>query len=234
MHFSTNAFVDSTFVGPKMVVFFLEGDLSRFWEKTAAGEISNPRWEKRRDLNLSPMVGGGHESKPSLRTRSEVAKRIAKGGFWLVISFPGGKWTTEIWFTRDLFSFQPFQVRHPKSPTKPPPPTDIPNLLPGFFRFRIRVVMLRGLIGRMDPIQSSCTLCVPSKRLGIWNLTISVQEGSLPAGHSKRFPFQNFHFRRCQDLPVLHRIFFRRKMWRFRECKKREIGQVSRWIGGWH
>ena len=65
-----------------------------------------------------------------------------------------------------FMSVKPFQVRHPNSPTKPPP-HDIPNLF--FFGeivFRIRVVMLRGLIGRMDPIQSSCTLCVPSKRLG--------------------------------------------------------------------
>ena len=45
MHFSTTAFVDSTFVGPKMVVFFLEGDLSpilgenRFLRKSQKSQV---------------------------------------------------------------------------------------------------------------------------------------------------------------------------------------------------
>ena len=195
---------------------FLEGDFGR---KPLRGEIPNPMWEKRRDLSFYPRwllqevankLWRGHESKPSLRARSEVAKKTHGGWIDWCFFFPWGNELPKSG-TRDSFSFQPFQVRHPNSPTKPLPP----NLLPGFFRFRIRVVMLRGLIGRMDPIQSSCTLCVPSKRLGIWNLNNytpgkEVWRLAVP----KRFPFPKLSFSAAKGPSSFARIFFRRNMWR--------------------
>ena len=81
---------------------FLEGDFGR---KPLRGEIPNPMWEKRRDLSFYPRwllqevankLWRGHESKPSLRARSEVAKKTHGGWIDWCFFFPMGKWTTEI------------------------------------------------------------------------------------------------------------------------------------------
>ena len=200
MHFSTTAFVDSTFVGPKMVVFFFKGDFGR---KPLRGEIPNPRWEKRRDLSFYPRwllqevankLWRGHESKPSLRARSEVAKKKPWRLDWLVLFFSHGemKYRNLEPEIHSVFNRFRSDTRNPQQN----PSHRHPQPLPGFLSFQDS----RGYAARSDWANGPNSVFMYVMRsfkapgnLKPWQLV--TREGSLPAGRfQKDSPFKTFIF----------------------------------------
>lgn len=133
----------------------------------------------------------------------------------------------------EIHSVKPFQVRHPKSPTKPP--NDIPNLLPGEIVSGFAWLCGAVWLGEWTQFSLHVRYAFLQSAWEFETKHLHTREGSLTAGRSKKIPLSKLSFSAAkEDLPVLHGIFFRRFIWTYLGSVYREIGQVSRWIGGWH
>ena len=213
---------------------FLEGDFGR---KPLRGEIPNPMWEKRRDLSFYPRwllqevankLWRGHESKPSLRARSEVAKKTHGGWIDWCFFFPWGNELPKSG-TRDSFSFQPFQVRHPNSPTKPLPPTS-PTFCPVFFVLGFAWLCCAVWLGEWTQFSLHVRYAFLQSAWEFETLTITHPGRKFDGWpFQKDSPFRNFHFRRPKDLPVLHGFFSAKHVTYLGSCIQ---GKSGRFQGG--